>query len=371
MSDPSRPTFPMNARRYRSLPGCSLFLLLAVVATVRGDPASAVRASEFVYEQAPFPQCHASTIVETTAGTLLTAFFGGTREGAPDVGIWLARHEGGLWSPPVEVANGVQYVRPDGSVLRYPTWNPALFQSRSGPLLLFYKVGPTPREWWGMLTTSNDDGRTWSEPRRLPEGILGPIKDKPVQLADGSILCPSSTESATTGWTVHFELTGDLGRTWTRVGPVNTKAEFNAIQPTVLFHADGRLQALCRSQESVITTTWSSDGGHTWSRMVATSLPNPNSGIDAVTLADGRQLLVYNPTKSRPDGSGGPRSPLQVAVSGDGLKWTDVVTLETDAGHDGYSYPAVIQTRDGLVHITYTWRRERIRHVVLDPAVLP
>lgn len=342
----------------------------SLISTVLAAAVSAApeRTREFLYETAPFPQCHASTIVETSAGTLVASFFGGTREKDPDVGIWVTRHEGGRWSAPVEVANGIQYARADGTVVRHPTWNPVLYQPRAGgPLLLFYKVGPDPETWWGMLMTSTDDGRTWSEPRRLPEGVLGPIKNKPVELAGGTLLCPSSAESKATGWTTHFELTRDLGRTWEVVGPINTREEFNAIQPSVLFHADGRLQVLCRSRENVVTTSWSSDQGRTWSKMTATSLPNPSSGTDAVTLSDGRQLIVYNPTVRRPDGRSGPRSPLNVAVSADGIAWTDVATLENDDAPNGYSYPAVIQTRDGLVHITYTWRRERIRHVVFDP----
>lgn len=333
-------------------------------------PHPAVRSAGFLYEQAPFPQCHASTLVETSAGTLLAAFFGGTHEKHPDVGIWLTRREDGRWTAPVEVAHGVQYARSDGTLIRYPTWNPVLFQPRNGPLMLFYKAGPTPQTWWGLLMTSTDDGRTWSEPRRLPEGILGPIKNKPAQLADGTILCPSSAESELTGWTVHFELTRDLGRTWEVIGPINTREEFNTIQPSVLFHGDGRLQVLSRSREDVITSSWSSDQGRTWSKMTSAGLPNPNSGTDAVTLADGRQLLVYNPSRKAPGGWGGPRTPLTVAVSRDGQTWTDVVVLETDDARHGYSYPAVIQARDGLVHITYTWRREKIRHVVLDPARL-
>ena len=80
---------------------------------------------------------------------------------------------------------------------------------------------------------------------------------------------------------------------------------------------------------------------------------------------------MYNPTVRQPNGKSGPRSPLNVAISNDGVAWTDVAVLENDNAQHGYSYPAVIQTRDGLVHITYTWRRERIVHVVLDPRDLP
>jgi predicted neuraminidase len=254
----------------------------------------------------------------------------------------------------VEIANGVQ-----SAGERYPCWNPVLFQPARGPLLLFYKVGPSPSEWWGMLTTSSDGGASWSKPRRLPENILGPIKNKPIQLQDGSILCGSSTEHA--GWRVHIERTSNLGETWQKTEPLNDGTQFAAIQPAILAQRSGEIQILCRSQQRRITESWSSDGGRTWSVMKATPLPNPSSGIDAVMLKDGRALLVYNHTERA-------RSPLNVAVSSDGKTWRAALILEDQPGE--YSYPAVIQTADGLVHVTYTWKRERIKHVVIDPRKL-
>jgi len=263
-----------------------------------------------------------------------------------------------------------------------------LFQPREGPLMLFYKVGPSPETWWGMLTTSTDGGRTWGEPRRLPDGILGPIKNKPIQLADGTILAPSSTESKAEGWRIHLERTSDLGRTWELVGPLNTKQEFNAIQPSILTYPDGRLQLLSRTKEMNVATNWSSDQGRTWSKIAATGLFMPNSGSDAVTLADGRQLLVYNfrdqpapkdtpvvkeggiPGQRGTRADYGVRWPLNVSVSPDGVNWRMLLTLEDEPRPNGYAYPAVIQTRDGLVHITYTFDRRKIKHVVLDPAKL-
>jgi len=307
--------------------------------------------SEFIYETAPFPECHASTIAETKNG-LVAAWFGGTGERHPDVGIWLSRQSGGRWSAPVEVANGVQ-----SPTNRYACWNPVLFQPRNGPLLLFYKVGPSPSSWWGMLMKSEDGGETWSNPRRLPAGIVGPIKNKPVQLVNGDILCPSSTEN--NGWRVHFERTSDLGEKWTATEPVNDGKEIGAIQPSILFHPGGKLQAVGRTRQGKIFEIWSEDGGKTWGNMTLTKLPNPNSGIDAVTLQDGRQLLVYNPTTQG-------RSPLKVAVSADGKQWNDVLTLEDEARKE-FSYPAIIQAKDGMVHIVYTWKRQRIRHAVVDP----
>lgn len=320
----------------------------------------------------PTPECHASTIEETPSG-LVCAFFAGTHERHPDVGIRVSRMVNGEWTWPEEVANGVQ-----GEDLRYPCWNPVLFRPEGGPLMLFYKVGPNPREWWGMVMTSEDDGRTWSEPRKLGEHekighLLGPVKNKPIQLADGTIICPSSTEEEKeddTFWRVHFELTRDFGQTWEVVGPINDGEEFDAIQPSILTYEDGRMQILCRSRQSVITQSWSEDQGQTWGPMTATELPNPSAGTDAVTLKDGRQLLVYNHTVRGGKTRSG-RYLLNVALSDDGQDWTPVLTLENNTENNaGYSYPAVIQTSDGVVHITYTYVRESVKHVVLDPAKL-
>jgi predicted neuraminidase len=331
-----------------------LGLCLSCLTPARAAEAPALVKTEFIYERAPFPQCHASTLAETKTG-LVAAWFGGTAERNNDVGIWSSRLETNQWSAPVEVANGID---PKGQ--RYPCWNPVLFQAPQGPLLLFYKVGPSPSRWWGMVKSSPDGGKTWSPARRLPEGLLGPIKNKPVLLADGTLLCPSSTEDD--GWRIHLERTRDLGQTWSKTEPLNDGRKFGAIQPTILLHPNHRLQLLCRSRQGWITQCWSEDDGKTWSALQATSLPNPNSGLDAVTLRDGRHLLVYNHTARG-------RTPLNVAISTEGRIWNSVVELETEPGE--YSYPAVIQTSDGLVHTTYTWRRVRVKHAVLDPRKLP
>ncbi len=322
-------------------------------ALVGGSSEAGVVKTEFIFETAPFAQCHASTIAETGAA-LAAAWFGGTREGKPDVAIWVSRNEGGSWSAPVQAADGVQA---DGS--RFPCWNPVLFQPKQGPLLLFYKVGPSPGRWWGMLETSEDGGRTWSPARRLPEGILGPIKNKPLPLRDGTLLCPSSSESD--GWRVHFERTLDLGKTWEKTGPLNDGTRIRAIQPALLTLEDGTLLALCRSRQGAIAESRSTDGGKTWGTLTLTALPNPNSGLDAVTLADGRHLLVYNHSTSG-------RTPLNLAVSADGSTWRAALTLEDQPGE--YSYPAVIQARDRTVHLTYTWNRVKVKHVVIEPARL-
>ena len=239
------------------------------------------------------------------------------------------------------------------------------------PTWLFFKVGPNPREWWGEMMVSYDRGRTFRERRRLPVGIDGPVRCKPMLLADGeTLLCGSSTEYD--GWTIHFETTrlrdGQPSRPWKRIGPINQADEFNAIQPTLLKHADGRLQVLCRTKESVIVSSFSADQGETWSPLKAIDMPNPNSGIEVVTLKEGRHLMVYNHLGSGVTGWGR-RGLLNLAISEDGLTWRKVGVLEQEAGGE-FSYPAIIQTQDGLVHLTYTWKRQRIKHVVVDPTMI-
>jgi predicted neuraminidase len=336
-------------------------LLLVISANINAQNpfsvASAVVKSEFIYkpEDVTFPSCHASTIVETSNG-LIAAWFGGTDEKNPDVGIWISRFENGKWNIPVEVANGIQ-----SKDLRYPTWNPVLFKKDNGEIVLYYKVGPDPRSWWGMFKTSFDNGKTWSSENKIPDNLLGPIKNKPVRLPDGKILYPTSFETPEK-WNIYLETSDQDLKNWQKISIDN--GNLNSIQPSVLFHKDGTLQLLCRSRNKTINTTWSKDNGKTWSSLTQTELPNNNAGTDAVTLSDGRQLLVFSPiTKGR--------YKLGVAVSDDGINWNAAVLLENDSDKESeYSYPAVIQTKDGLVHITYTWKRELIKHVIIDPAKL-
>jgi predicted neuraminidase len=341
----------------------ALVVMLSAGCASIGSPSQGIVKSQSIFESAPFPSCHASTIEETREG-LIAAFFGGTHERHPDVCIYVSRMENGRWTPPMEVADGTGF-----STNRLPTWNPVLFQPRNGSLMLFYKVGPSPSTWWGMLKTSDDFGKTWSAPQRLPEGILGPIKNKPIQLANGDILCPTSTEGEN-GWRVHFERTRDLGRSWEKTAPVNDGRTIAAIQPSILLHTGNRLQSIGRTRQDRLFDIWSNDDGKTWGAMTLLDVPNPNSGTDAVTLQDGGQLLVYNHNIRTGSNNKG-RSPLNVAVSNDGKHWFAAVELENDPdAPNGYAYPAVIQTRDGLVHITYTWQRKTIKHVVLDPTKL-
>ncbi|MBK7097143.1 MAG: exo-alpha-sialidase [Sphingobacteriales bacterium] len=317
---------------------------------------------EFIYESAPFPEAHASTIAETPEG-LIAAWFGGTKEGHKDVCIWTSHLKKGKWTTPAMAADGVL-----SDSVRYACYNPVLYQVPNGELLLFYKIGPNVAGWTGWLKRSKDNGHTWSEREAIPQGYLGPIKNKP-ELINGVLICPSSTEK--NGWKVHFEYTGDWGKTWTKSEPINDGIEYSAIQPSILKYRDGDLQVIGRTRNTVIFQSWSKDNGKTWSEMSALDLPNNNSGTDAVALKDGRQLLVYNhvlPDSTWVRGKG-PRTPLNVSLSKEGKKWYAALVLE-DSPISQYSYPSVIQSKDGMVHIVYTWRRQKIKYVKIDPSKL-
>lgn len=330
--------------------------------------------AELIYplDETPTTECHASTLLETEDG-IMCAFFAGTEERDDDVGIRLSFYRDGEWSWPVEVVNG--YVN---DTTRYPTWNPVLFRPDNGPIYLFYKIGPSPDSWWGAYTTSSDEGKSWSKPQIMGKNeivgdLLGPVRNKPVQLKDGTIISPTSFERFGTSngrdWRVYFEISKDNAKTWQVIPPINDGEEFDAIQPTILVHKDGRIQMLARTMQGVLASSWSSDQGQTWSPLEASSLPNPNASADAVNLKDGRFLLVYNhSTKKGPEPKD--RNIINVAVSNDGINWKTTTTLENEPILEGYSYPAAIQTEDGLVHITYTYNRRSIKHVIIDPKKL-
>lgn len=338
-----------------------LALMTATACNTLPDFKDGIVLEEFIYAAASFPSCHAATIAETPSG-LVSAFFGGSHEKNPDVCIYVSRKGEDGWTAPEEAANGII-----NDTLRYPTWNPVLYQVPGGDLLLFYKVGPSPSSWWGVMKKSTDGGISWSDAKALPEGYMGPVKNKPVLLEDGTLICPTSTEDQ--GWRIHFEYTKDEGHSWSRSEAINNPRTYQAIQPSILVHTDGKLQILARTLNSVLVSSWSEDQGKSWSLPQESGLPNNNAGTDAVSLMDGRHLLVYNHVKTPVGARGGYRTPLNLAISKDGIHWDATLVLE-DSEIGQYSYPAVIQSSDGMVHVVYTWRRETIKYVKIDPEQL-
>ncbi len=311
--------------------------------------------AEFISDKMPTPSCHASTVVELANGDLMAAWFGGTKEGAADVAIWMSRRTSAGWSDPREAA------REDAAA-----YNPVLFHSGDGLLWFYYKFGTSPGVWSAAREFSRDEGATWSAPEHLPAGLYGPIRAKPLVLKDGTILSGTSVESYES-WACWIERSTDHGKTWTRLGPIAAplslasraaaKGEAHGIiQPSLVDMGGGHIRLYARSTSDIgrICRADSTDNGLTWGPVRTTELPNPNSGIDVVRLHDGRLVMVYNNTTSG-------RTPLNLAVSADGESWRNFYDLETDPGE--YSYPALVQARNGDLLITYTWKRVKIRFV--------
>ena len=357
----------------------------------------AVETDEFLYTKTSFPQAHSATIAETTKGDLVATYFGGTRERNPDVCIWVSRKPKGSdeWTAPQLVADGVFKTGSeeaklaglsgldstnvsadkgpiiDKSVRKNPEgwqrkacWNPVVYQIPGGDLIIYFKIGNKVADWTGWLVRSKDGGKTWSKREPLQEEFLGPIKNKPI-INKGRLIAPTSIEEG--GWRLYFEYSDDMGKTWKRTDFVKADEGVKAIQPAIMVLADGRLAAVARTRSEHIGITYSSDNGLTWSKLELIDTPNNNSGLDAVTLKDGRHALICN---DRPIPKGikngkGARTPLSVMLSDDGVNWRHWVTLE-DSPINQYSYPSIIQTSDGKLHCIYTWRRQRIKHVVLD-----
>ncbi len=383
----------------------------------------AIVKDQFVYENTYFPQAHASTITELPNGDLLAAYFGGTREKNPDVCIWVSRKAKGsdTWQNPQLAADGVfslddsdaslaglsginestttafagpirdmpayifdYYDKPDSAQLarisaknpklkRKACWNPVLFTMPDGTIYLFYKVGSSVGDWQGCYVTSTDQGKTWSKRVMLPKNFIGPVKNKP-ELIDGKLICPSSTEGK--WWTFHVEIFDPQSGQWKFVGPVPADSALltddgkmhpiKCIQPSILKLADGRLQVLMRTHNGFLGTSFSSDNGQTWTPVTLSKVENNQSGTDAVTMKDGRHVLIYNNFETIMGTPKGVRTPLSTALSTDGTNWKHWLTLE-DSPISQYSYPAIIQGSNGHLYCTYTWRRQRIAFKELVP----
>lgn len=321
---------------------------------------------DFVFgDDREFAQCHASTVVQTADNSILCAWFGGTEEKDPDVGVWMSAFRGESWSKPVRAAK----------VNATAHWNPVLFRDGDGTIHHFFKVGIDEIHWRTYWTQSADNGASWSKPVELVEGDVGgrgPVKNKPILLSDGAWLAPASIEykeGKREIWKAFADRSDDRGATWQRTADFVTPTTANgkrdrrfrgvgAIQPTFWESEPGNVHALLRTGSGNVWRTDSTDGGRTWSPYAVTDLPNNNSGLDAVRLADGRVVLVYNPVGK----DWGARTPLDISVSSDnGQTWKTIAHLEDDPDPESeYSYPAIVETNDGVA-VSYTWQRDRIR----------
>ena len=302
-----------------------------------------------IFDTPPTPQCHASTVVETEPGKFVAAWFGGKAEKAKDVQIWLSRFDGTAWSKPEVV----------GSEPGQPCWNPVLFVVLGRGLTLWYKAGPDPETWTGFVRDSADGGKTWSKPITLPAGFYGPVRAKPIELANGTLLAPTSVESYR-NWTPYVDRSTDCANTWVRSQPCFAGWDSpNQIQPTLLAPREDMVVALMRSRKPrKICRSVSKDGGVTFDFADPIDVPNPSAGIDAVMVGE-TAWLVYNNSPLL-------RTPLSLARStDDGKTWTHAFDLETAVGE--FSYPAMVLTSAGHLAITYTWHRTHIKFVRFDP----
>ena len=299
------------------------------------------------------PGCHASNVVRAADGALMAVWFSGAKEGADDVVIRCARRDPQTreWSVPATVADhrGV------------PCWNPVLVPARDGSVTLYYKAAKLIPDWEGFWMRTTDGGAAWTESRPLPKGFLGPIRCRALALRDGSLLFGSSTESAAEGrpWRAHFEVLSHPAdpsdaAAWQRVTAPPGEPPFNAIQPSVVRLPDGRLLALVRTREKVVAETSSRDEGRTWSPLRATALPNPNSGLEAAVLADGRVVAVLN--------HGPDRRTLDAVLRAPDGTWSAPLRLDA-VDRSEVSYPSVLpDEQDGhaVLHVVYTRKRREI-----------
>lgn len=322
-----------------------------------------------IMKQCPTDMCHASTVLKLDDREFLTAWFGGSVEGAGDAAIWMSKGDENIFSEPVRIAASEE-----------AHWNPVLFRIDERKIILFYKIGNEICTWRTMYRISEDNGNTFGPELELvqgDEGGRGPVRNKPVRLKNGRILAPGSTEQGI--WKAFVDISDDNGATWRKSQeveisnlhyekgkrvvkesdseiPVSEQSFYGrgVIQPTLWEDDENQVHMLLRSTEGKIYRSDSPDGGETWSDAYATELPSNNSGIDLTQTSDGRLFLVYNPVGV----NWGKRTPISLAQSEDnGRTWEKIMDLSTGEGE--FAYPAIISD-DEYLYITYTYKRQNI-----------
>jgi len=318
------------------------------------DPYGAIAfSSELIFESIPGAAVHhCSTLTEAANGDLVCVWYGGSYESAEDQVLYLSRCAKGArhWTAPVVV------VRNPGQ----PPGNAVVFRDGLDRLWIVWgrmeSTRPIRRgSGWGqcrlMYRISEDHGVTWGEDQELPNGFGWLPRNVPITLGTGELILPlSGRVNGTYG--SFFLKTADHGATWQRSGVVP-----GGSQPTIVERADGTLFMMMRHRPRILETE-SRDGGILWDDTRQSSLRNPNAGIAMTRLDNGHLIVVFNDTSND-------RTPLSVARSlDDGKTWEKPLALESNRGE--YSYPCVIQTADGLIHVTYTFRRPVIKHVAFN-----
>jgi predicted neuraminidase len=311
--------------------------------------------SELIFEQVPgAPVHHASSMTLAANGDLLVSWYGGSYESSDDEALYLARRRKGsrTWDPPVlllrnperPVGNAVIFTLPDDSVWiiwgRMEASQPLRAHTGWDAARLFYRV-------------SRDHGHTWSQDKLFPMETAGWLpRNLSVRLTDGTTLVPLSDERNNRDLSF-FVMTRDNGATWSRSADIPNQ-QSQGEQPAVAQRRDGSLLAFLRTSPRLLATE-SFDTGKTWTPARATEFKNPDAAISLCALRNGNLLLVWNNNERG-------RSPLHIARSTDGGKsWSAPLMLESNPGE--YSYPSIMQTPDGKIHVIYTYRRYSFMHL--------
>lgn len=332
---------------------------------------AAIRRESWVNPEGHTPSAHSCSTTILPNGDAMAVWFGGTREGAADVAIFTARYDGrlGEWSAPARVVDRVTARAELGRPVR-KVGNAVIFADQAGTVWLMY-VTVTVGGWSGStlnVKTSRDAGRTWSGSERLTLNsffnLSSLVRNKPVFADDGRIGLPIYHEMATTYAQMLWLTPGANGRLadYAVRSLVGTKG---VIQPTVVPGSGGRAIMVLRDHgpRRRLHSAHSMDNGWTWTTPVGGTLPNPDAATDALRLRDGRLLLVYNHATSG-------RENLRLAVSADeGRSWIPGPMIEDETGRE-FSYPCLSEDGHGRIHLTYTWRRQRIKHVEFNGAWL-
>ncbi len=320
----------------------------------------------------PQPSAHAATLAELPAehgGRIVAAWFAGSAEGARDVAIFMASFDGREWGEARPIVTRQQAQRDSGRLVR-KLGNPVLAADAQGRLHLWF-VSVGYGGWAGSSinhAASSDGGATWSPAGKL---IASPfwnfstlVRTPPLPLADGA--------GGGFGLPAYHEFAAKRAE-WLRLdadGRVLDKARLpgaaRTLQPAVAALDDVRAVAMMRDAGPAnrIPLATTADAGANWSPARATGLPNPNASVALARLHDGRLLLAYNPQTEN-------RNKLALAISRDGgATWSAPRLVEDAAGGEEFSYPALLQGRDGTIHLAYTWQRKTIKHLAFPPAWL-